>query len=145
LIAVELRLPPADIVVLQPDRSTAPFWEAAAEHRLVCPRCTSCATYRFPPGPFCPRCRDQEVAWVEVDPHGDLYTYTVVHHAVLPVLRDHVPYAVGLASLPGAGGVRLHGNLIDVDADDLRVGMPVQVVWADLGPGVTVPRLRPSG
>ena len=141
---MDLHVPPAEIVNLQPDRWTGPFWEAAAEHRLVCPRCTSCSTFRFPPGPFCPHCRSQEVEWVDVEPHGELYTYTVVHHAVLPALRDHVPYAVGLARLPGAGGARLHGNLIDVAADALRVGMPVEVVWDDVAPGVTVPRLRPS-
>ena len=46
---VPLRLPPADLIHLTPDVWTEPFWAAAAEHRLVVPRCTRCGTFRFPP------------------------------------------------------------------------------------------------
>ena len=40
------KLPPEELIYLTPDVWTTPFWEAAAEHRLVIPRCTSCGTYR---------------------------------------------------------------------------------------------------
>ena len=44
-----VRLPPAELVSLSPDVFTEPFWVAAAEHRLVVPRCTTCGTFRLPP------------------------------------------------------------------------------------------------
>jgi uncharacterized OB-fold protein len=141
---MQLHLPPNEMVQLEPDRWTEPFWTAASEHRLVCARCSTCGTWRLPPSPFCGSCRSHELEWHEVDGHGPLYTFTVIHHAVLPSLRDHVPYAVGLVSLPDAGGVRLHGNLVDVDSDDLRVDLPMELVWDDIREGVTVPRWRPA-
>jgi uncharacterized OB-fold protein len=35
------------------------------------------------------------------------------------------------------------GNVVGVDSEDLAVGMEVQVEWADIRDGVTVPRFRP--
>ena len=40
-----------------------------------------------------------------------MFTYTIVHHPVLPALAGHVPYAVAAVHLADAGGVRLLGNL----------------------------------
>ena len=51
------QLPPEELIHLVPDVFTQPFWDAAAEHRLVIPRCTTCETYRLPPSAFCWHCR----------------------------------------------------------------------------------------
>jgi uncharacterized OB-fold protein len=137
---VELKVPPPELADIKPDRWTAPFWKAAAEHRLVCARCRICGRFRMPPGPFCPRCRSQEVDWPELTGPGTVFTYTVVIHPVLPILRDHVPYAAAVVTLPDADGARLIGNLVGMDSDEVRVEMPVEVQWADVGPGISVPR-----
>src|SRR5206468_3872515 len=63
-------LTPAGVIHLTPNVWTEPFWTATAQHRLVLPRCTACAAYRFPPTPFCWRCRAQDVDWIEHDGHG---------------------------------------------------------------------------
>jgi uncharacterized OB-fold protein len=140
---VELRTPPPETINIRPDQWTEPFWTAAAEHRLVCARCAACKTYRMPPSPFCPRCRSQEIEWPELRGRGTVFTYTIVHHPVLPALSEHVPYAVAAVTLPDAPGTRLVGNVVGVDSEDLAVGMEVQVEWADIRDGVTVPRFRP--
>ena len=45
---------PPEIIGLTPNVWTAPFWDAAAEHRLVVPRCRTCGTYRNRPNePVC--------------------------------------------------------------------------------------------
>ena len=85
---VALRLPPEGMIQLAPDEWTAPFWEAAAQHRLVVPRCTTCGAFRFPPSPFCWRCRAQAIDWVERPGQGVVYSYTVVWHPILPDLAD---------------------------------------------------------
>jgi uncharacterized OB-fold protein len=141
---MELRTPPVEFVAIQPDQWTEPFWEAASQHRLVCARCAQCGTYRMPPSPFCPRCRSQQIEWEQVSGRGTVFTYTVVHHPVLPTLSDHVPYAVAVVRLPDAGGVRLLGNVVGMDSEDLTVGLPVRVVWADIREGVSVPRFEPD-
>ena len=36
------------------DAATAPYWEAAARHELVLPRCDACGLVFFPPRELCP-------------------------------------------------------------------------------------------
>jgi uncharacterized OB-fold protein len=137
---MELKVPPPESITINPDQWTTPFWEAAAKHQLVCARCRNCGRFRMPPGPFCPRCRSQEVDWPELSGRGTVFTYTIVTHPVLPSLRDHVPYAVAAVTLPGADGARLLGNVVGMDSDVLAVDLPVLVHWADISKGVSVPR-----
>jgi len=138
------QLPPAELIRLVPDVFTKPFWDAAAEHRLVIPRCTTCETFRLPPSAFCWRCRAQEVDWVEHDGRGTVYAFTVVHHPILPDLADSVPYVPAVVELPGTGGCRLVGALQGIDVEDARIGMDVELVWRDVRDGETVPTFRPA-
>ncbi len=140
---MELRTPPPEAIVIRPDTWTEPFWAAAAEHRLVCARCADCGRYRMPPGPFCPACRSQALEWPELGGRGTIFSYTVVHHPVTAALRDAVPYAVAAVTLPDAPGARLVGNLVGIDSETLGIGLEVQVEWADIREGVSVPRFRP--
>lgn len=142
-MTLELRTPPPDFVEIHPDQWTQPFWDAAAEHRLVCARCIRCRRLRMPPSPFCPHCQSQEIQWSELSGRGVIFTFTVVHHPVMPELVEAVPYAVAAVDLEGAKGIRLLGNVISVDSEGLRVGLPVQIEWADVRPGISVPRFRP--
>ena len=142
---MELLTPPDDFISVVPDQWTQPFWDAATEHRLVCARCRNCGKFRLPPGPFCPRCQSQEIEWAELSGRGTVFTYTIVYHPVLPALLDRVPYTVAAVHLEGAEGVRLLGNLIGLDSDDVRVDMAVELEWADVREGLSVPRFRPHG
>src|SRR5260370_18144417 len=89
---VVLRVPPEGMIQLAPDEWTAPFWEAAAKHRLVVPRCTACGTYRFPPSPFCWRCRAQAIDRVERPGPGIVYSYTPGGHPSLPAPPHPPPH-----------------------------------------------------
>ena len=93
-----------------------PFWAAAREHRLVVPRCVNCNTYRFPPSPFCYVCRTQDIEWVEQTGHGTLYSFTIAWHPILPDVSDSVPYVPAVVELPNTGGVRIIGNLFDLES-----------------------------
>jgi len=73
-----------------------------------------------------------------------VYTYTVVHQAFIPSLQDRVPYVVIAVELDGAEGARIVSNLVDAAPGEVRVGMPVEVAWEDMGPELAVPRFRPS-
>jgi hypothetical protein len=139
-----LRLPPDELIALTPDAWTAPFWDAAAQHRLVVPRCTACGTYRFPPTPFCWRCQAQTVDWVERPGHGTVYSFTVVWHPLLPDLADSVPYAPAVVALDDTDGIRVVGAVRDADTTAVRIGLPVDLVWRDVRDGVTVPTWRPA-
>ena len=141
---IRLRLPAADLIHLSPDAWTAPFWEAAAQHRLVVPRCASCGTFRFPPSPFCWCCQSQGLDWVERPGVGTVYSYTVVWHPVLPDLADSVPYAPAVVELPDTDQVRVVGAITDATVGDVSIGLPVELVWRDVRAGESVPTWRPA-
>ena len=136
-------LTPESTIQLTPNVWTEPFWAAAAEHRLVVPRCTNCGAHRLPPTPFCWRCRTQVVEWEQHDGHGTIYSFTVVRHAVIPDVRDALPLVAAVVALDGiTEGGRLVGNVVDCDPADVRIGLPVVTDWYDVRDGETVPVFR---
>jgi uncharacterized OB-fold protein len=135
-------VPPADIIWLTPNVFTEPFWLAAAEHRLVLPRCTTCGTFRFPPGAFCHVCRAQDVEWIEHDGNGSIYSFTVIRHAVIPDVKDALPFIAAVVELPETGGCRVIGNVIDVEPEAVDIGMAVRLDWYDVREGTSLPVFR---
>ena len=123
-------------------RDTLPWWQAAAEHRLVVQTCAACGMPRHPPGPMCAQCGSVDVRWQDLAGTGSVYSYTVVHQAFLPSLSAYVPYVVAVLDLDGAAGVRFISNLVDVDPAAVRIEQRVEVVWEDVADGYAVPRFR---
>jgi uncharacterized protein len=119
----------------------APFFDAARRHELVIQRCTGCGTLRFPARPICSRCLGREASWVPVSGCGSVFSYTVMHQASHPGFAAEVPYAVVVIELDE--GVRLLSNLVDCPLPDVRIGLPVEVVFDDVTPEVTLPKFRP--
>jgi len=135
-------VPPEDIIWLSPSPSTEPFWAAAAQHRLVVPRCTVCGTFRLPPSPFCWKCRAQDVEWIDHDGNGTIYSFTVIRHAVIPQVRDALPFIAAVVELPATNGCRLVGDIVDCDPEAVRIGLPVSLDWYDVREGTSVPVFR---
>jgi len=120
---------------------TLPWWEAAAEHRLVVQTCVECGATRHPPGPRCWSCRASAHEWVEVAGTGVVYTFTVVHQSFVPGLE--VPHVVAAIELDESGGARIVSNVVDCEPSTIEIGMKVSVVWDDRGPGLSLPRFAP--
>jgi uncharacterized protein len=117
------------------------FWfEGAREHRLLIQRCKQCGTLRHPPRPMCSECRSYEWDVVIASGRGTVYSYVVNHYPQVPAF-DY-PLAIGLIELEE--GTRLVANVIGVDPVDIRVGMPVEVEWADHDPELSLPAFRPA-
>ena len=133
---------PADITGLQPDVWTAPFWEAALEHRLVAQQCTACSEFRMPPAPFCWNCQSQDAQWVDLPGTGSVFTFNVTRQALIPQLKDYVPYVVAVIDLDGAPGARFVSTLVDVDPEEVRIGARVRVFWDDVHERTTIPRFE---
>lgn len=134
---------PSSFTRLRADRWTIPFWEAGGRGELVVAKCGACSTYRMPPSPFCPACRTQEIVWEESAGRGTLYSYTITYQALVPGLAESVPYAPAVVRLDDAP-VLLPGLLVEMDSDDIRIGMPLQTVWNPVEGGAT-PHFRPAG
>jgi uncharacterized OB-fold protein len=119
---------PPDLASLQipTDSWTQPFWDAAAAQKLVLPKCADCGHFRWPPGPFCPNCRAQRVAWVPSG-EGRVYSYTVVSDR--DQSRMHAP---ALIEFPDAGGLRIIAAIIDAPRASIRIGAKVNLAWRDV-------------
>jgi uncharacterized OB-fold protein len=56
-----------------------------------------------------------------------------------------LPYVAAVVTFAGVDGVRLVSNITDCEASAVKIGMPVQLWWDDLGDGMFVPRFAPPG
>lgn len=128
-----------------PSKVSQPFWDAAKEHRLVFQRCTLCGTHVFYPRYVCPGpdCFGVDtLEWVESSGKGSVYSFTITYHPAHPSFADDVPYVFAIIELEE--GWRMNSNVINVDATDVHVGMPVEVVWDDVTPEFTLPKFQPK-
>jgi uncharacterized OB-fold protein len=133
---------PPDMPLPAMTEDTRPFWEGCRRRTLLVQRCAACAAFRHPPTPVCWRCRSFAHEWVPTSGRGTLFSYAVVRRAFLPSLVDRVPYTVAVVALDDAPGVRLVSNVVDAAPERLTIGMPLEVVFEDVTPDVTVPRFR---
>lgn len=121
------------------------FWEYCAKRELRFQCCSTCGRYRHPPAPVCPHCASPAVTWELAPPRAELFSYTVVHHASSPVLRGHVPYNIAIVAFPDLVDIRIVSNVLDAAPQDLRIGMPLQLVWQEQAPGRVLPLFVPAG
>ncbi|MCK6557296.1 Zn-ribbon domain-containing OB-fold protein [Candidatus Binatia bacterium] len=115
-----------------------PFFEAAKRRELVVQRCRGCGTYRFPARELCSNCLSRASEWVRVSGAGEVFSFNVMHQVYHPGFAGEVPYAVVIVKL--AEGAKMTSNLVGVLPGDIRIGMPVRVVFEDISDEVTLPR-----
>jgi uncharacterized OB-fold protein len=126
-----------------PNMDDAGFWDACREQRLRFQACGSCGAVRNPPAPICGQCHSTETTWVGAPSRAALYTFTVVHHASHSAVVGQLPYVAAVVEFPELPGVRLISNVTGVGPAELRIGMPLQLWWDDIGDGMMVPRFKP--
>ena len=105
-------------------------WFTSGE--LVLQACSRCAAVQFPPEDACRACGSFELGTRRSPGSGRVESVAVIHHAVHPLLRSHVPYAVALVSLDDAPHVRLLGNVLGRAHDQVAIGDRVRVVFEEV-------------
>lgn len=121
-----------------PDQYSIGFWEAAKRHELAMQYCPHCGTYEFPPYPMCPRCRAMDRTWKKVSGKGKIFAFFTVHYSTHPDFVEDVPYTVVVVQLDEQANLRVPGNMVDLKAQDIKVGMPVEAVFEDVTPEYTL-------
>jgi len=124
------------------DEMSRPYWEGAKRHELLLQKCEECGHYRYPQGETCPSCLSDRLEWVKVSGQGSVYTWTVFHQAYHPAYKDDIPYAVVVVELEE--GPRMITNLVNCRIEDIKMGMPVEVVFDDVTEEVSLPKFRPA-
>ena len=126
------------------DLDTAPFFDAAAEERLLVRRCEQ--GHLLPVAPFtlayagrslrCPDCGSSEVGWAEASGAATLVTWTVVH----PKHGD--PVVAGIVEL--AEGPWMYASIAVAPDAPLSAGQPLEVAFEHPDEGEATPVFRPA-
>jgi uncharacterized OB-fold protein len=115
------------------------FWTSGADGVLRFLRCGDCRNYIHPPGPVCPKCLSRNVAPETVSGRGTVETYSVNYQQWIP---GSDPYIIAWVSIAEQPDVRLTTNLVDIEPNDVSIGLEVEVVF-ELNEDVYIPLFRP--
>jgi len=107
------------------DSFTAPFWDAAEQHRLVRPYCSRCDRSFFTPQLVCPGCQRRDWEWRASDGHGVVYSHTTVHRA--PDEDFETPYVLAVVDL--LEGWSMLTTIVGQSPDEVAIGDAVEVSW----------------
>ncbi len=71
-----------------------PYWEAAAQGKLVLQSCSACGKVRHYPRLLCDSCYSDAVTWIPSPAIGKIHSWTVAHHAFHPAFAVELPYTL---------------------------------------------------
>lgn len=110
---------------------TKQFFNALADNKILTTKCKDCGEIYFPPQVDCPKCKTNNIEWIELPKEGRLITYTVIN--VKPHSFSHYDdYIVGIAKLKN--GVKVTAWVREKDPKKLKVGMKVKLEIAKRQP-----------
>ena len=123
------------------DEESRGWFEGLARHELWLQRCGSCQTIRFYPRAVCTVCLSSEVVWERASGRGTVYTFTATYQNQSPGFRDELPYVLAYVTLDE--GVQMLTNIVGCPADQVKIGMPVEVTFEDVNDHIAIPRFKP--
>jgi len=118
-----------------------PYWDALKQRELRLQKCAGCGKVWYPPSPLCPACWSREFTWERLSGRGRVNSWVVFHQSYFRGYDNELPYNVAEVGLEE--GPRLLTNLVGVKNDEIRAGMPVEIVFDDVNAEVTLAKFRP--
>lgn len=118
-----------------------PFWQAAAEGRLVIQRSKGSGQWQAYPRAHAlsaPMREGDDLAFAEVRGTGTVETFTVVHRSFYPAIP--APYVLAVVRLDE--GVLLTTHIVDTPIEQVRIGLPVEVSFERIAPEIALPCFR---
>jgi uncharacterized OB-fold protein len=130
--------------VPEPSPLTRFFWEGVDRRELRIQRCRHCGRYIHYPRPYCRFCGSADLGGDRVSGRGTLYSWSVAMQAFHPFFADRVPYTLAVVELAEQGGLLFMSQVVGCREDALSVGLPVEVTFEELAPGLVLPMFRPE-
>jgi uncharacterized OB-fold protein len=121
---------------------TKPYWDHMKNHELRLQKCLDCGHVRFPVLPICTDCLSDRFEWAELSGKGTVWSWVEFQHLYNRGWTDEIPYNVVYVLLEE--GIGIISNLVEVEPEDIRFDMPVEIVFDDVTPEVTLPKFRPA-
>ena len=112
-----------------------PYFESAAQGKLLVKKCADCGEIHHYPRRLCPFCFSDKVSWQQVKGTGKIYSYSITRRA------GPIPYCIAYVTLDE--GVMLMTNIVDCDLDAVRIGQAVKLTFKKSVGGVSVPMFTP--
>ena len=105
-------------------------------------KCKACATFQFFPKPWCIECGSRELDWVDAQPTGTVYSFTIARTIGMnyPGWQDELPFTMCLIDLDD--GVRLYAQLTDCAPGTIAIGLRVEVQFVDISDEAAIPTFR---
>ena len=123
------------------DEDTKPFWDFAKKHELRMHKCNNCGQFYYPPSSMCPHCQNWGSEWVKLSGKGEIYSFIVVRRATNPAFAKEIPYVVAI--ILTQEGTRMISNVVGINPENVKIGMPVEVVFEDATEEFTLPKFKP--
>lgn len=144
----ERQVPLADYKkpIPKPTPETQDFWDGCKAGELRLQKCNSCANTYFPPRPFCPGCSSRDVASFKSSGKGTLHSYVINHRAVPGGgFEAEAPYAIAVVLTNE--GTKHMTNIVGIanTPENLKINMPVEVVFEPITDDITLPLWKPAG
>lgn len=103
------------------------FWCDGEDGNLHILHCQDCGYYIHPYAPQCPMCLSKNIKPDAVSGRGTVASYTINHQPWIKGIP--VPYAIALVEIEEQPSVRLVSNIQNCAIDDVKIGMPVKVLF----------------
>ena len=119
-----------------------PFWAALAEKRFVLLRCRLCGKWYWPFA-ACRTCKNEpffaNMRFETASGRGKVFSFTLPQWTFNPAFP--APFVYALVEMEE--GPLMPTNIIGCPPEDVRIGMPVEVAFVEIAPGVILPKFRP--
>lgn len=118
-----------------------PFWEGCKAGELRMQQCSHCGHIRYPIGPVCTVCLSDEFTWTKLSGKGTVFNYVIFYQKYNDAWADDLPYNVIMVQLDE--GPRMFSNMVGIPNEEIRIGMPVEVVFEKATEDIYIPKFKP--
>jgi len=126
-----------------PTPTSQPFWDGLAAGQVRIQQCDDCDEWIFYPRHLCTNCLSSDLSWKDIEGTGTLYTFTIARRPTAPMFADEVPQKLAVVELDE--GPRLTSTLVNIEPEDIKVGMRLKPVFDAIeGADITMLRYEPA-
>jgi uncharacterized OB-fold protein len=128
-----------------PQPEAKPFWDAAAQNKLVMQDCNDCGAWVWTPRPLCNECGSERVEWTPMSGKGEIYSFTVIRQVVgraaSQAFAPDIPYVIAWVDLDE--GPRMITNIVSCPVEEVKLGMKVSVLFEQASKDIWLPKFKP--
>lgn len=98
------------------------WWQRVEQGELVIQKCSACGALRHPTRPMCGECQSTDWESVPASGRGTIYSFVVIHYPEVPGYT----YPLIVAVVDMEEGTRFVSNVVDIEPEEVEIGMSVQ-------------------